>query len=87
MYGHRIYLEELLEKFLESDISGTRETNGVTKTGAAPLHKASSFNQKRRGRNCNMQRFLAALETRRSFSVTNKILGTNKSPVTIFHAE
>ena len=42
MYGHWIYLEELPEKFLESQISGTLETKGVTKTGAAPLYKAPS---------------------------------------------
>ena len=40
MYGHLIYLEELTEKFLQSDISGTLETAGVTKTGAALLYKA-----------------------------------------------
>ena len=39
MHGYWIYLEELPEKFLESDISGTLETEGVTKTGAAPLYK------------------------------------------------
>ena len=42
MYGHWIYLEELLEKFLESQITGTIETEGVTKTGAAPMYKAPS---------------------------------------------
>ena len=31
MYGHWIYLEELPEKFLESDISGTLETEGIKK--------------------------------------------------------
>ena len=37
MYGHWVHLEELPEKFLESDISSNLETEGVRKAGAARL--------------------------------------------------
>ena len=40
--GHLICLKELPEKFIESDIFGILEIEGVTEIGA-PLYKVSSY--------------------------------------------